>query len=139
MSDLQPDRLQRFFQEHPEKPWHVQDVQKELAVDDRAALKRALDALVESGDLIRTRRRSYGLPQEMNLIAGRLQVASGGYGFVIRESGEGKDLFVPADKLMGAWDGDRVLARPNPLKSDDGKPSGEIGRASCRERVCQYV
>ena len=128
MSDLQPDRLQRFFHDRPEKPWHVQDVQKELGVDDRAELKRALDALVESGDLIRTRRRSYGLPQEMNLIAGRLQVASGGYGFVIRESGEGKDLFIPADKLMGAWDGDRVLARPNPLKSDDGKPSGEIVR-----------
>ncbi|MDZ7707054.1 MAG: ribonuclease R [Trueperaceae bacterium] len=128
MSDLQPDRLQRFFHDHPEKPWHVQDVQKELGVDDRAELKRALDALVEAGDLIRTRRRSYGLPQEMNLIPGKLQVASGGYGFVIRESGEGKDLFVPADKLMGAWDGDRVLARPNPLKSDDGKPAGEIVR-----------
>ncbi len=128
MSDLQPDRLQRFFHDHPEKPWHVQDVQKELGVDDRAELKRALDSLVESGDLIRTRRRSYGLPQEMNLIPGKLQVASGGYGFVIRESGEGKDLFVPADKLMGAWDGDRVLARPNPLKSDDGKPAGEIVR-----------
>jgi ribonuclease R len=128
MSDLNPDRLQRFFRDNPERPWHVQDVQKRLELDDRAELKRALDALVDAGELIRTRRRSYGLPQEMNLIPGRLQVASGGYGFVIRESGEGKDLFIPADKLMGAWDGDRVLARPNPLKSDDGKPAGEIVR-----------
>ena len=128
MSELNPDRLQRFFRDNPERPWHVQDVQKRLEIDDRAELKRALDALVDAGELIRTRRRSYGLPQEMNLIPGRLQVASGGYGFVIRESGEGKDLFIPADKLMGAWDGDRVLARPNPLKSDDGKPAGEIVR-----------
>ena len=128
MSDLNPDRLQSFFRDNPERPWHVQDVQKRLEIDDRAELKRALDGLVDAGELIRTRRRSYGLPQEMNLIPGRLQVASGGYGFVIRESGEGKDLFVPADKLMGAWDGDRVLARPNPLKSDDGKPAGEIVR-----------
>ncbi len=128
MSDVNPDRLQRFFRDNPERPWHVQDVQKRLEVDDRAELKRALDDLVDAGELIRTRRRSYGLPQEMNLIPGRLQVASGGYGFVIRESGEGKDLFIPADKLMGAWDGDRVLARPNPLKSDDGKPAGEIVR-----------
>lgn len=128
MSELNPDQLQRFFRDNPERPWHVQDVQKRLELDDRAELKRALDALVDAGELIRTRRRSYGLPQEMNLIPGRLQVASGGYGFVIRESGEGKDLFIPADKLMGAWDGDRVLARPNPLKSDDGKPAGEIVR-----------
>lgn len=128
MPHLDPDRLRRFFRDHPERPWHVQDVQKKLETDDRAELKRALDALVEAGDLIRTRRRTYGLPQEMNLVPGRLQVASGGYGFVIRESGEGKDLFIPADKLMGAWDGDRVLARPNPHTSDDGKPAGEIVR-----------
>ena len=128
MPHLDADRLRRFFHDHPERPWHVQDVQKKLEVDDRAELKRSLDDLVEAGELIRTRRRTYGLPQEMNLVPGRLQVASGGYGFVIRESGEGKDLFIPADKLLGAWDGDRVLARPNPHKSDEGKPAGEIVR-----------
>ena len=128
MSSLEPDRLHRFFLDHPERPWHVQDVQKKLELDDRADLKRVLDDLVDKGDLIRTRRRTYGLPQEMNLLPGRLQVASGGYGFVIRDSGEGKDLFVPADKLLGAWDGDRVLARPNPHRSDDGKPAGEVVR-----------
>ena len=128
MSELNSDRLLRFFHDHPERPWHVQDVQKTLEADDRAELKRALDDLVDQGQLIRTRRRTYGLPEEMNLVPGRLQVASGGYGFVIRESGEGKDLFVPADKLQGAWDGDRVLARPNPQRSDDGKPAGEIVR-----------
>ncbi|MDZ7800084.1 MAG: ribonuclease R [Trueperaceae bacterium] len=128
MSTFEPERLQRFFQEHPERPWHVQDVQKELEVDDRAELKRALDALVDAGALVRTRRRTYGLPEEMNLIPGRLQVAAGGYGFVIRDSGEGKDLFVPADKLGGAWDGDKVLARPNQLKEDDDRPAGEVVR-----------
>lgn len=128
MSDLNSERLLRFFHDHPERPWHVQDVQKKLEADDRAELKRALDDLVDEGQLIRTRRRTYGLPEEMNLVPGRLQVASGGYGFVIRESGEGKDLFVPADKLLGAWDGDRVLARPNPQRGDDGKPAGEIVR-----------
>ncbi|MEX2502806.1 MAG: ribonuclease R, partial [Trueperaceae bacterium] len=128
MSILPTEQLQAFFRENPEKPWHVQDVQKHLELDDRADLKRALDDLVDAGELVRTRRRTYGLPQEMNLIPGRLQVASGGYGFVIRESGEGKDLFVPADRLAGAWDGDRVLARPNPNKSDEGKPAGEIVR-----------
>jgi len=128
MPNLDPARLQSFFRDHPERPWHVQDVQKKLKLEDRAELKRVLDELVDEGDLVRTRRRTYGLPQEMNLIPGRLQVASGGYGFVIRESGEGKDLYVPNDKLLGAWDGDRVLARPNPHKSDDGKPAGEIVR-----------
>ncbi len=128
MSTPAPEQLQEFFRKHPEKPWHVQDVQKHLEIDDRAELKRVLDDLVDAGALVRTRRRTYGLPEEMNMIPGRLQVASGGYGFVIRESGEGKDLFIPADKLAGAWDGDRVLARPKNQGSDDGKPAGEIVR-----------
>src|SRR5690606_475530 len=109
------DVVLRFFHDHPEKPWHVQDVQRRLKLDDRAGLRQTLAELVQSGQLVKTRRRTYGLPEEMNLMPGRLQVTSGGYGFVILDEG-GKDLFVPADSLGGAWD-------------------GEIGRASCRERV----
>lgn len=125
-----------FFREHPERPWHVQDVQKHFGVDERADLKRVLDELVGVGELIRTRRRTYGLPTEMNLVAGRLQVTSGGYGFVIREGEEGRDLFVPADKLAGAWDGDRVLARPSASgDGDDGRPSATVVRVVERKNV----
>ncbi|HZW98970.1 MAG TPA: ribonuclease R, partial [Trueperaceae bacterium] len=126
MSVAQTEVL-KFFHEHPEKPWHVQDVQRRLKLDDRTGLRQTLAELVQSGQLVKTRRRTYGLPEEMNLVAGRLQVTSGGYGFVILDEG-GKDLFVPADRLGGAWDGDRVLARPNPLQSEGDRPSGEIVR-----------
>ena len=127
MTDIDRDQVLRFFVDHPERPWHVQDIQRKLKVEDRAALRHVLTNLVDDGRLVRTRRRTYGLPQEMNLVLGRLQVTSGGYGFVIPDAG-GKDLFVPADRLAGAWDGDRVMARPNPMKSEDGRPSGEIVR-----------
>lgn len=132
MSEASTSDLLQFFRDHPERPWHVQDVQKSLGVEDRADLKRQLDDLVGDGTLVRTRRRTYGLPQEMNLIPGRLQVAAGGYGFVIRDSGEGKDVFVPADKLADAWDGDRVLVRPSGKKADEEKPAGEIVRITER-------
>ncbi|HLU82287.1 MAG TPA: ribonuclease R, partial [Trueperaceae bacterium] len=89
--------------------------------------RQTLEALVQSGQLVRTRRRTYGLPEEMNLVPGRLQVTSGGYGFVILDAG-GKDIFVPADRLGGAWDGDRVLCRPNPLRTEGDRPSGEVVR-----------
>src|SRR5690554_5343798 len=117
----------KFFHDNPERPWHVQDVQRRLKLDDRSALRETLAQLVQSGQLVKTRRRTYGLPQEMNLVPGRLQVTSGGYGFVIPDAG-GKDLFIPADRLGGAWDGDKVLARPNPLKTEGDRPSGEIVR-----------
>lgn len=127
MSELDTDQVMRFFLDHPERPWHVQDIQRRFKVEDRAALRHLLAELADGGRLIRTRRRTYGLPQEMNMVLGRLQVASGGYGFVIPDAG-GKDLYVPADRLGGAWDTDRVMARPNPMKSDDGRPSGEVVR-----------
>ncbi len=136
MSDINREHLYTFFQQHPEKPWHLQDVQKQLKLGNRDDLRRELGALVEEGRLIRTRRRSYGLPQEMNLRPGRLQVTSGGYGFVILDGDVGeKDLFIAAESLNGAWDGDRVLARPN--TQGGGRPSGEIVRVVERkhERV----
>ncbi|MFA7459587.1 MAG: ribonuclease R [Trueperaceae bacterium] len=127
MPDTDIDQVMRFFHDHPERPWHVQDIQRRLKLDDRGTLRTVLADLVDRGDLVRTRRRTYGLPQEMNLIVGKLQVASGGYGFVIPDAG-GKDLFIPADRLGGAWDTDRVIARPSPQKGDDERPSGEIVR-----------
>jgi ribonuclease R len=126
MSELDRERLYAFFQQHPEKPWHLQDLQKRLKLSDRVDLRRELGVLVEEGRLVRTRRRSYGLPQEMNLRPGRLQVTAGGYGFVILDSEE-KDLFIPAESLNGAWDGDRVLARLNPER-ENGRLSGEVVR-----------
>jgi ribonuclease R len=125
---IQQDQLFQFFRDHPEKPWHLQDLQKQLKVKDRAELRHQLNALTEEGKLIRTRRRSYGLPQEMNLVLGRLQVTAGGYGFVMTGKEGEKDLYIPADHLNGAWDGDKVMARPNPFDKDDGRPSGEIRR-----------
>ncbi len=127
MPEIDSDQVLSFFLEHPERPWHVQDIQRRFKVEDRAALRHLLAELADAGRLIRTRRRTYGLPQEMNMVLGRLQVASGGYGFVIPDAG-GKDLYVPADRLGGAWDGDRVMARPNPMKSEDDRPSGEVVR-----------
>ena len=135
MSEVSGDQVLEFFQQHPERPWHVQDVQKRLAVEDRAALRQVLNELVDGGRLVRTRRRTYGLPEEMNLIRGKLQVTAGGYGFVMSEDREVKDLFVPAERLAGAWDGDIVLARPMPLRSDNGRTSGEVVRILERGHV----
>jgi ribonuclease R len=135
MDGLDRDNIYDFFKQHPERPWHVQDVQKRLQIDDRAGLRKLLGELTDEGKLIRTRRRAYGLPQEMNLFIGRLQVTAGGYGFVIPETGSAKDLFIPADKLAGAWDGDRVVARPNPMRSDNGRTSGEVVRILDRKHL----
>jgi ribonuclease R len=134
MATIDPEHVLEFFRRHPERPWHVQDVQQKLELDEgqRPGLRVVLGDLVDAGELVRTRRRTYGLPTHMNLLAGRLQVTSGGYGFVIADDREVKDLFVPSDKLAGAWDGDRVMARPDPGAFENGKPAGEVVRVVTR-------
>lgn len=125
--ELDRQAILDFFGSKAERPWHEQDIAKELGVDDRSNLRQLLNELTDEGKLIRTRRRTYGLPQEMNLLVGRLQVTSGGNGFVILEEG-GDDLFVPADQLGGGWDGDKVVARPAAGPSDGNRQSAEIVR-----------
>ena len=116
-----------FFGSKPERPWHEQDIARELGVDDRSNLRQLLGELTDEGKLIRTRRRTYGLPQEMNLLVGRLQVTAGGNGFVILDEG-GDDLFVPADQLGGGWDGDKVVARPDAGPSEGNRQNAEVVR-----------
>ncbi len=130
--DLSKDQLYDFFKQHPEKPWHLQELQNRLKLSTRSPLRQVLTDLIDEGKLIRTRRRTYGLPQEMNLVLGRLQITSGGYGFVLSEKEGEKDLFIPVDALAGAWDGDRVVARPNSSR-DNGRVSGEIVRVLKRK------
>src|SRR5690625_62403 len=123
-----------FFATNAQRPWHEQDIARKLKLDDRTELRALLNELTEHGALIRTRRRTYGLPQEMNLLVGRLQVTAGGNGFVILDEG-GDDLFVPADQLGGAWDGDRVVARPSSDKSDGNRQAAEIVRVLERKHT----
>lgn len=67
-----------------------------------------LKALVESGELARTRGGRYTLPSESQRRSGLLTVTRGGHGFV-RLEGDGGEVFVPPEAFGGALPGDRVL------------------------------
>ena len=123
---IDKEGLYNFFKENAQKPWHIQDLQKRLKVSQRGLLRQLTTELLDEGRLIKTRRNTFGLPQESNVLPGRLQITSAGYGFVILEKEGEKDLFIPTDRLMGAWDGDRVMAKPNPLRRENGRVSGEV-------------
>jgi ribonuclease R len=131
-------QVYNFFKTHPDKSWHIQDVQKHLKIQHRTPLRKLLSELEDEGKLVRSKRRTYGLPIAKNaksapqssghaqpLFEGRLQITSGGYGFVIPDDATKEDLFVPVEGLRGAWDGDKVAARVNPVKRN-GRTSGEV-------------
>nr|WP_225430001.1 ribonuclease R [Deinococcus detaillensis] len=99
------------------RPVHVRDFERTFTRQGREKLgvRRDLAGLLEdltlSGDVIRTRRHTYGLPEAMNLVRGRFQASTGGFGFVIPDSG-GDDFYIREGETLEAWNGDIVLIRP---------------------------
>lgn len=74
-------------------------------------VKQALRELEQAGEIARIRKNRYILPEEADLLAGRLQIHPAGYGFLTRENGETGDIFISAENTGTAMNGDRVVAR----------------------------
>ncbi len=89
-------------------------------------------ALEKEGHIVKTRFGTYGLPEKMGLVTGRLQLTSKGFGFVIPDNkGDRPDVFISPRALNGAMNNDRVMARVN-YDVNGKKPEGEIIRIITR-------
>jgi ribonuclease R len=105
-------KLMRDKVAHPATPRELLATLK-IPRDERVTFRRLLKALVTSGELIETKGGRVGLPDKMDLVVGRLQVHSAGYGFVIpdKAGADAPDVYVSAANIKEAMHGDRVLAR----------------------------
>ena len=74
-------------------------------------LKRLLGEMLDTGELVLTRKGLYAPSEQINLVRGYFE-AHGDYGFVIPDLPGQRDLFIPPYASMGAGDNDRVVARP---------------------------
>ncbi|MGL5206461.1 MAG: ribonuclease R, partial [Acidaminococcaceae bacterium] len=93
---------------------------------------KSLLALEANGEIVKTRFATFGLPEKMGLVAGRFQLTSKGFGFVIPDNkGECPDVFIPPRALGGAMNNDRVMARVE-SRASGKKPEGEIIRIITR-------
>jgi ribonuclease R len=120
------------------RPTTEKDVLKQLRVKGEARLeaKRAIEALVAKGELVRTRTDRIGLPEKMDLVAGRLEMKRGGFGFVVPSEAGLADVYIPSTELADALHGDRVLAHVA-KKSADGRLEGRIVKVV--ERVTTQI
>jgi ribonuclease R len=92
--------------------------------ESREAFGFRLRAMLRDGQLLENRAGCLGLVERMNLIAGRVEVHKGDFGFVIPDAG-GPDLFLPPRQLQKVMDGDRVLASER-SHSITGRKEGQI-------------
>ncbi|MGA9573254.1 MAG: ribonuclease R [Lysobacterales bacterium] len=82
---------------------------KVVSDDSQEILRRRLRAMVRDGQLVETRRQSFGLPAKMDLLKGRISAHRDGFGFLIPDD-SGTDLFISSREMRKVLHGDRVLA-----------------------------
>jgi ribonuclease R len=110
------DELLRLIREKVHHPATARELAQLLRVprEERTAFKSQIRALAATGDLLQIRGNRYGLPEEMNLVVGKLSTNPAGFGFVVPEGakrGDKQDVYIAASNLTEAMHGDRVVAR----------------------------
>jgi ribonuclease R len=116
-----------------DRPASAQELVRRLRVprESRATFRRRLRELVDRGSLVETRAGLYGLPDHMDLVAGRVTRHPDGYAFVEPETRAGGDfsgdVYVAGPHAGEAMHGDRVLVRIE-RRRDGNRVEGRIVR-----------
>ena len=87
-----------------------------------------IDEMEKEGQIIKTRKDKYGLPDKMNLVVGKLQGHTKGFAFVIPEQSGAADVYVSAENMNGAMNNDTVVVRVSKNVVAGKKIEGEIIR-----------
>ncbi|MBY7144049.1 ribonuclease R [Virgibacillus sp. NKC19-3] len=125
------DDILTFFKESGTKPLAVDEIEEALEIDDTSHFKefvKALNALEEEGELVRTRKNRFGLPEKMNLIRGRIQMHAKGFAFLIPDDEDQTDVFINPADLGSAMNKDKVLVRMERKDDSDKRPEGSVIR-----------
>ena len=128
------DKILAFMQEASYAPMTAENMIDAIPVDGEQLHEfwETIVTLEKEGYVVKTRFETYGLPEKMGLVAGRFQLSSKGFGFVIPDNkGERPDVFIPPRKLHGAMNNDRVMARID-SNAQGHRPEGEILRIISR-------
>ncbi|MBP2115538.1 ribonuclease R [Paenibacillus silagei] len=124
-----------FMRETAYKPLTYEELVSHFATQDSADFK-AFEALLidleKDGRIILTRGSRYGVPERMDLLRGRLQVHAKGFAFLIPDNREHPDVYIHANDLKGAMNGDIVLIRITSKSPSGGRMEGEVERILIR-------
>ena len=125
------DKIMAFMQRESYAPMTAEEMIFAIPVKEEP-MHEFWDAILDleqDGYIVKTRFDTYGLPEKMGLVAGRFQLSSKGFGFLIPDNkGNKPDVFIPPRKLHGAMNNDRVMARVD-SHAPGRRPEGEIIRS----------
>jgi ribonuclease R len=115
------------------RPLNRSDIARELGLTgtQRNAVRKTLRELERAGTIARIRKTRYVLPDEADLVAGKLSIHQAGYGFLTAEKPGQPDIFIAAENTGTAMHGDRVvvrISRDAPYGRIKGRREGRVIR-----------
>ncbi|MFD2663224.1 ribonuclease R, partial [Paenibacillus thailandensis] len=120
-----------FMRETAYKPMTYSELEQSFGIADAEEFKqflKLLNELEESGQILRTRNDRYGVPERMNLLRGRVQAHAKGFAFLIPDEKEHPDVYIHANDLKSAMNGDIVFVRITSKSEGGGRMEGEVVR-----------
>ncbi|WP_339320477.1 ribonuclease R [Paenibacillus sp. FSL R10-2734] len=120
-----------FMRETAYKPMTYEELVSHFALEDSTGFKKFEELLVEleqDGRIVLTRNARYGVPERMDLLRGRLQAHAKGFAFLIPDDRDHPDVYIHANDLKGAMNGDIVLIRITSQSPSGGRMEGEVER-----------
>lgn len=103
-----------------------------LDAKGEAQFAKIIGQLEKEGEILRTRRDKYGLPEMMNICRGIIRLSQRGYGILQPDQADAEEVFIYGRNLNGAMHEDRVLVRMQQRSGPDQRPEGEVIRAIAR-------
>ncbi|MFC4355132.1 ribonuclease R [Chryseomicrobium palamuruense] len=128
MEQLEQDIIE-FMKDDSYKPMTTKELEAHFQIseaDDFKEFVKTLVRLEENGKIVRSRSNRYGVPERMNLIAGKFIGHARGFGFVAPEEEGMDDIFIPPTEINGAFNGDMVLVRVSSNSSGDRREGSII-------------
>jgi len=131
MSDYMEQEILEYFKESGSRPLTVHELEEVFELEGAEQFKQiiqALNALENAGQLVRTRKNRYGLPEKMNLIRGKIEMNKKGFAFLIPDDEKRSDVYIHSSDLNSAMNGDIVIVRLERGSSTRQRAEGAVIR-----------
>lgn len=124
------EKILAFMEDEKYKPLKFKELCEVLEIesDMRKEFLKILNVLEDEGKIIFTSSERYGTPERMGLITGVIEGNPKGYGFLIPDNKDMKDIFISPTDLSGALNGDRVIVKSDGNFIDNKSPEGKVIR-----------
>lgn len=128
------DRILDAIENHFKQPVFDYNLEEylEISVDDKGLFYNALEEMAAAGTIVATKKKKYGTPEMFDMVIGKVDIAQGGYGFLMIKGEKGNDIFLPEPELEGVFEGDILLVKIVKRSADGRRREGAVVKVLSR-------